>query len=459
MRGNRRDFLGALGRAVVAGLLPQTVNSTPPRASLAVSVKDAPYNAAGDGKTDDRNAIQRAIDDAQSGGYVFFPAGRYLLSDSLVLSDGVNLIGAGMYSAILQLAPSVNAPVLTDASLGKPGSYAFGRVFLKNLGIDGGVATVTPLDPNDTTARGAGISTTAYYSTFDNLAIENCRTDGIHVAQENLKNLASQNRIVGCRIQACGRAGVFLDINAVDHVISENYIHNVPYGIVTHNGGCRITTNDIFGTKFAGISIRQTPIALIIANNDLNANAQNGIQIERTGDATSGAWGQILITGNSLSADGQSADNQYDAIVANTDVPNGIAELTIVGNKISAYQSGHSFRYGINFNANVTRSRCAGNHIQSTGTAPYHLGPGCSHIEIDSYSGFPIATPPMIASGKDLINPFSVPATVYITGSSVTNIFVNGTPLGLKSGAIRLPANGTLRLNYQTPPTWVWIAD
>ena len=47
-----------------------------------ISVKDAPYNAKGDGVTDDRAAIQAALDAAQAAGgaTVFFPVGTYIVS-------------------------------------------------------------------------------------------------------------------------------------------------------------------------------------------------------------------------------------------------------------------------------------------------------------------------------------------------------------------------------------------
>lgn len=61
--------------------------------SLGAAVYDVTRcGAAGDGKTDDRRAIQRAIDDCASagGGTVVLPAGRFL-SGNLRLKSGVNL--------------------------------------------------------------------------------------------------------------------------------------------------------------------------------------------------------------------------------------------------------------------------------------------------------------------------------------------------------------------------------
>ena len=61
--------------------------------TYSVTVTDAPYLAAGDGKTNDRAAIQRAIDDvfAAGGGTVLLTAGRTFLSSGIVLKSGVTL--------------------------------------------------------------------------------------------------------------------------------------------------------------------------------------------------------------------------------------------------------------------------------------------------------------------------------------------------------------------------------
>lgn len=76
-------------------------------------VTQAPYNAAGDGTTDDRAAIQDAIDDAGvSGGVVYFPKGTYLLDSehptvadqALVCTyDNVFLKGDGRGVSILKM--------------------------------------------------------------------------------------------------------------------------------------------------------------------------------------------------------------------------------------------------------------------------------------------------------------------------------------------------------------------
>ena len=69
-----------------------------------IRVTDPPYRAAGDGKTCDRAAIQRAIDDAAAsgGGTVALTAGKTFLSGGIILKSGVELFfedGAVLYQS------------------------------------------------------------------------------------------------------------------------------------------------------------------------------------------------------------------------------------------------------------------------------------------------------------------------------------------------------------------------
>ena len=69
----------------------------------AVSVKNAPFRAKGDGRTDDTAALQRAVDEHE---IVFLPKGCYLLSRTLELKPRTKLIGIGQTMSLLVPAPT-----------------------------------------------------------------------------------------------------------------------------------------------------------------------------------------------------------------------------------------------------------------------------------------------------------------------------------------------------------------
>lgn len=88
--------------------------------SAFYNVKEAPYFAAGDGTTNDRAAIQAALDAAYAagGGIVFMPAGTYGVLGTGTASDGclqvkdnVTLCGAGRGATIIKLLDSNSSDV------------------------------------------------------------------------------------------------------------------------------------------------------------------------------------------------------------------------------------------------------------------------------------------------------------------------------------------------------------
>jgi len=82
--------------------------------SGAANVRSAPYNAAGDGKTDDAAAIQRAIEEHRT---VFLPKGNYRLSRPLVLKSDTRLIGV---SNLLSKVSPFDAGAYSDAENPQP---------------------------------------------------------------------------------------------------------------------------------------------------------------------------------------------------------------------------------------------------------------------------------------------------------------------------------------------------
>lgn len=69
----------------------------------SANVKEPPFGARGDGRTDDTAALQRAIDQRE---IVFLPKGCYLLTRSLELKPHTKLVGVGQTLSLLVAAPA-----------------------------------------------------------------------------------------------------------------------------------------------------------------------------------------------------------------------------------------------------------------------------------------------------------------------------------------------------------------
>jgi hypothetical protein len=138
------------------------------------NVKDPPYNAVGNGTTNDRAAIQAAIDAAATagGGVVFLPPGTYSVGASgstaggqaysLILKDKVHLRGAGMFRTTIKAANNSNCDIITTVEAGRKSLMA-----VTDLTIDGNEA-------NQTDATDFGFGIWAYR--IDNLFLDNVRT-------------------------------------------------------------------------------------------------------------------------------------------------------------------------------------------------------------------------------------------------------------------------------------------
>ncbi|HET9889646.1 MAG TPA: hypothetical protein VFQ42_04020 [Mycobacterium sp.] len=72
----------------------------------------------------------------------------------------------------------------------------------------------------------------------------------------------------------------------------------------------------------------------------------------------------------------------------------------------------------------------------------------------DRGAGF--ATPSVPASTVPVTNTSSVPATVVISGGTMTNVSVNGVTVGTGAGTYTVPAGGTITMTYTVAPTWTW---
>lgn len=74
----------------------------PNRTKIFANVKEARYNAVGDGIKDDTRAIQKAITDCPAGQVVYLPAGTYKITRGLLMKSNITLRGAGTDSTTIK---------------------------------------------------------------------------------------------------------------------------------------------------------------------------------------------------------------------------------------------------------------------------------------------------------------------------------------------------------------------
>jgi hypothetical protein len=112
-----------------------------------VNVKDAPFNAKGDGVTDDTEEIQAAINSLPaSGGTVVFPAGTYKVTAPIVVaSSAVDLVGSTAAASALVGYGAIDVLRLGNGTAGT-GGLTYAGIFggsIANLEIRAGDANVT----------------------------------------------------------------------------------------------------------------------------------------------------------------------------------------------------------------------------------------------------------------------------------------------------------------------------
>jgi hypothetical protein len=254
---SRRGFLTkagvTLGAAPLIGLakVEDALGSPPPTVYDVTS-----YGAQGDGTTDDTNAIQAAIDAANSrnGGTIVFPAGTFLVTRALTIYSKIVFRGAGLRATVLKKAPQSSAyPILKspgyDPPVGEPTPiYAWS---LQNISLDGN---------RDAGALGNGIQ--AYSSGFSvfNVSIFNCSglglVSGFHPDQPPAGDTL-EAQLVNVWVHHCTGGGIYWDgpkdshwVNIVVYLCGppgENGSTTKGVEVANHSHGLRVSNGHVWG--------------------------------------------------------------------------------------------------------------------------------------------------------------------------------------------------------------------
>jgi hypothetical protein len=242
---NRAEALRALGATLLSGgARPRSQGVSLAAGPLCqLNVRD--FGAKGDGKTDDTDAVQKAITAAASvakpwnGGRLCVPAGVYIVGPLIVNAHCLILVGEGWTNTVLQLRPQSNGDLLTVN--GGP-NVNFTSLQIESLQLDGN------------RAEQSGTSHCLHVSSVWNcvfgpgLALRNARTDGLFFSTDGGKPGCVQNWSHGLFVENCGRYGIhatedFQQFNVADSIIQWNTAGGICYepnpgkmgGHISHN--------------------------------------------------------------------------------------------------------------------------------------------------------------------------------------------------------------------------------
>jgi len=116
---------------------PDTLTLVSPTVWTSTVFNVKSYGATGNGSTDDRPAIQLALNAASSNPYstIYFPTGTYIIDTNLTLPGRVRILGDGMNLSRIRIGVNWGGPYSNYMIFEGGGSY-FSHVQFQNIAID-----------------------------------------------------------------------------------------------------------------------------------------------------------------------------------------------------------------------------------------------------------------------------------------------------------------------------------
>tara|TARA_Y100001963_G_scaffold84934_1_gene117614 strand:- start:1967 stop:7441 length:5475 start_codon:yes stop_codon:yes gene_type:complete len=153
------------------------------------------YGAKGDGTNDDTSEIQTCLNEAAGNGRVYFPAGTYLISDTLLIPSNSYVYGDGPQNTIIKMSPATAREVTlmrtgtrsTTVSGSRTTDGVRNNITLRSFKLDGncdtahtnGVLRKNNRDVTKKTLDSEGNETDQYLVWGDNLSI--CNSNHVKV--------------------------------------------------------------------------------------------------------------------------------------------------------------------------------------------------------------------------------------------------------------------------------------
>lgn len=256
--------------------------------------------AKGDGTTDDTNAIQTAINTANTKGVPLNLGTRtYLITEPLTVYSNLEINGN---NAIIKTNSNIN--MITTNSV-------VDHVYLHNFRLMGA---------NDITyTDNIGIKITAYYSKFQDLIISNCYTS-ISMETTGATGTLVENRYINLRCSNYCKYGLYIGVSG-NNKLTDGFINNL-----ICNGNSNSTESSIVGLVIGsaagyninGLHFYGKNTRAMVLSNSYNSNISNvyieGFEIDGKGIYLSAT--QIGVNLSNVFINHNKTDSTGDAIYA-----------------------------------------------------------------------------------------------------------------------------------------------
>lgn len=448
-------------------------------------------NTLNRGALDVSTSVQQALNDIGGGasdGYVlFFPPGIYLYQVPVLITQNVQLQGAGIDKTQFVAAPGFSNWMLLFAPVTLPFIPGYTSPAYESRNMLGRANVAAAKVYNATGRMGmsaplSGITTVIKDITFDgngaaqlaggcinalgsvNSIFEHCRFTrpydaGLVLGQIDDATFGNGNNITHCIFDS----GNVSNGNGQGMRMSGNNNNIISLCTFQNNGGAggssyhlndNIGQNIVEGCTFTGGT------EAVRVNGGNRARIVNNI-FQNVGKAIAHLQGtfNVCILGNIIYHCSSSASS-------NIEIFGGSMYTIIEGNNFIGTATNGGLRSFVREDsaAGTDRTQLSTNAFIVNGTlgqTPLELT-GANSVAVNSQGYNPvgnIAAPAMPASTVAYTNILHTHCTVSISGGTVTAISIGGVATGLTGGNFRVPVGQTIAITYSVAPTWVWYGD
>ncbi len=261
---------------------------------MIFNVRD--YGATGNGVTDDKLAIQAAINAAKAagGGEVYIPAGTYAVTGgakgstgAIQIFDNITVYGDGMGQTMVKVKDGWSGDI--TGIFRTPTDVVTQNVGMHDLTIDGNRANVTGKIDGWFNGVKPGKTDADVNITLDHIEIKDCPSYGFDPHERTI-NLTITNSIS----HGNGLDGFTLDFQIGAHIENNVAYDNDRHGfnIVTSTNNIQLINNIVYDNGSQGIMIQRgsddipVPNNILIQGGSIYGNVGDGIQINKSDRVT-----------------------------------------------------------------------------------------------------------------------------------------------------------------------------